>query len=436
MPLDIPETASQVEARSKADVQRELQTSNPFGKNSWLGATVTASANRIFDFYLQLKAAIGQNFPDTAAGNYLLRWAAIWGKTPIPASKSTGNVVATGVASSIIPSGTVFTLSGTGNYESTSAATIAAGSVSIQDLTRTGTTVTALCENNHGLADNVTVVITGASNAQYNLTTIITVISEISFQYEVTTTPPNEAGTNAVASYTAASIPVESIEFGIANNQAAGTILKLQSPIVGVDTDLNVDYGALGGGSDTESDEAFRTRTLDHIQNPVAMFNVAAIIETAKEVAGVTRVFVQPITPAIGQVTIYFMRDNDNDSIPDASEVAAVNAVIQAIRPANTYEGDVIVGAPTAVAVPFTFTALTPNTATMQEAITASLEQFFTERTDVGVNIDQDAYRSAIFNTVDIHTGDTVQTFTLSAPTGDITIATAQIAQLSTVTYP
>lgn len=436
MPLDIPTTAAEVEARSKADVQRELQTSNPFGKNSWLGATVTANANRVFDFYIQLKAAITQNFPDTATGNYLLRWAAIWGKTPIPASKSSGNLVATGTAASVIPQGTIFALSGSGNYESTAVATVAAGTVAIQDLTRTGTTVTVLCEVDHGLADNVDVEITGASNPEYNITADITVINSTTFQYEVDTTPSNEFGTAAIASFTTAVVPVRSIQFGSNTNQASGTVLRLQSPITGVDSEAGVDFGTIGGGSDTEADDAFRSRTLEYIQNPVAMFNVAAITEKAKEIAGVTRVFVQPLTPAIGQVTIYFMRDNDTTAIPDASEVAEVNEIIQSIRPANTYENDVIVSAPTAVTVPFTFTALTPNTSTMQEAVTANLQQFFTERTSVGVNIDEDAYRSAIFNTVDVFTGQTVQTFTLSAPSGDISVSTGQIGVLGAVSYP
>lgn len=98
MTIKFPASAKDVESRSKADVQRELSSSNPFGKNNYLGAIVTGSAYRIFDFYLQLKAAIKQNFPDTAIGQYLVRWAAIWGKQLIAASQSNGNVVARGGA--------------------------------------------------------------------------------------------------------------------------------------------------------------------------------------------------------------------------------------------------------------------------------------------------------------------------------------------------
>ena len=150
--LDIPESSQEVVARSKADVQRELEQSNPFLKNSWLGAIVTAAANRIFDFYLQLKTAIRENFPDTATGTFLTRWAAIWGKQLLAASKSSGLVVATGTATSVITSGTILTASGVGNFISTAAATISAQTINIDDLTRAGTTVTAKTTSDHGLA--------------------------------------------------------------------------------------------------------------------------------------------------------------------------------------------------------------------------------------------------------------------------------------------
>ncbi len=517
MPLDIPESAAEVEARSKADVQRELDQSNPFLKNSWLGAIVTAAANRIFDFYLQLKAAIVENFPDTAMGTFLTRWAAIWGIQLLPATKSTGNVVATGVAASVIPISTVMAVSGVGNFISTAAATISAQVININDLTRVGTTVTAVTASDHLLANGVSVIVAGASNSEYNVTAVITVTASDAFEYQIIGSPPDEIGTSATASFTTASVPVQSEDFGASVNLDAGTKLTLQSPIIGVDDTLTVDFGAVGGGTDQESEDSLRARMLDRIQNPVAHFNSAAIISKTKEVSGVTRVFVQeagftigtvsvtsitrignvatvtlttpgdfqsgqtvtitganevdynvvaapilvesttifhyivantPTTPAtgtivstvtvaIGQVRVFFMRDNDINPIPSGSEVATVRTKIESILPANTDDvNDLFVLAPTGVTTDYTFTVLTPNTSTMQDAVTASLRQFYDERTTVGVNIDEDAYRSAIFNTVDTVTGDAVSTFTLSAPVGDIVIGTDEIGVLGNVVYP
>lgn len=436
MPLNLPNSASEVDARSKADVQRELEQSNPFGKNHWLLAIVTACSNRIYDFYLQLKAALRENFPDTATGIFLTRWAAIWGKEKLAASKASGNIVATGTVTTSIPSGTIFTVSGVGNFTSNSAATISAQTININDLVRSGTTVTATTASNHNLANNVLVTIAGASNTEYNVVdTTIIVTGDDAFQYEIIGSPSDEIGTSASASFVSGSVPVESDDFGSDFNLDSGSEMKLQSPIVGVDDTLTVGFGAIGGGTDQESDAGLRSRMLDRIQNPVALFNVAAITEKAKEIAGVTRVFVQEITPAEGQVTIYFMRDNDPNPIPASSEVNKVKDKILTIKPAHTADVDVIVNAPTGVPVDFTFTALNPNTSTMRTAVTANLRQFFDERTSVGVNVDEDAYRSAIFNTVDTETGDIVKTFTLSSPVGDVVIASGEIGVLGAVVY-
>lgn len=436
MSIEIPESTKEVVSRSKADVQRELGQFEILIKNNWLSAIVVSCANRIFDFYIQLSAAIKESFPDTATGSFLVRWAAIWGKQRQVATKSSGRVVATGTAGSIIPLGTIMAASGVGNFLSTAAATIAASTINIDDLVRSGSTVTATTPSDHGLANGVEVTIAGAANSEYNITADIVVTGTDTFQYEIVGTPVDEIGTSATASFTVAGVSVESEDFGSEVNLSAGANLTLQSPISGVDDALVVDFDEVSGGTDQETEESLRDRTLDRIQNPVAHFNVTDITDKAKEIAGVTRVFVEEITPAVGQVTIYFMRDNDTNPIPPGSEVTKVKNKILEIKPANTSDADVIVAAPTAIPVNFTFTDLSPNTQTMKDAITANLQQFFEERTTVGVNIDEDLYRSAITNTVDTVTGGTVETFTLSVPSGDITINTGEIGTLGSIVYP
>lgn len=435
MPIDLPESAAEVVARSKADVQRELPESDPFLKNNWLYAHVTAAANRIFDFYVQLRAAIRESFPDTAV-QFLERWAAIWGKQRLAATQARGRVVATGTATSSIPDASVLTVAGVGTYTTQGASVVSAQSIGVTAFVRSGQTVTATTSGPHGLANNVSPTITGASNAEYNGTFAITVTAADQFEYTIIGTPPDEPGASALASFTIASVTVQSDDFGAAANLDAGVELRLQSPLVGVDDTLAVDFDAVGGGADQESLDDLRTRLLERIQNPVALFNVAAITEKAREVAGVTRVFVQEVTPAVGQVTIYFMRDNDNPPIPDGSEVAAVKSAILEIKPANTADADVIVLAPSAVPIPFTFSTLSPDTATMRAAITANLEQFFAESVAVGSNVTEDAYRAAIYSTVDTETGAANPVFSLSTPIGDVAVAAGEIGTLGAIIYP
>jgi uncharacterized phage protein gp47/JayE len=442
MALLTPDTAKEVSDRAKADAVLELGDvgAKPFLANSWLGSLITAFSNRIFDFYQALVRAELEAIPDTAVEN-LDRWAAIWGVNRTAGAVSSGNVVAGGTVGSSIQAGVLLAHGDGREYEVQTTVAIAAttgfapsaGGLT-NDLAGTATFVSA---TPHGIASNIPVTITGAVETEYNVTNAtITVISATSFSYSVTGSPASPATGSPVAAWDSAAVAVESLAFGIAEDLASDDALRFQSPVAGVNDTAVADANGVGGGSDRETDEALRARLLDRIQNPVAHFNVAEITAVAKTVAGVTRVFVEEITPSVGQVTIYFMRDNDVSAIPDGAEVAAVKAVIDAIRPATSDAADVIVSAPAPITTAYTFTNITPDTATMRTAIEANLAQFYAERVNVGVNIDEDAYRAAIFGTVDTVTGDSLTTFTLSAPSGDIVIAAGEIGVLGTVSFP
>ena len=441
MALTTPDTAAEVSDRAVQDVEAALQPvgGNPSLKNSWLNALIVAYANRIFDFYFALDQAALEAIPDTATIQ-LDRWAAIWGITRTPGTPSSGNVIASGTLGSTIPPTSVLTTGDGKSYTSQAISTITTKALAVPATQLTSAAGVATCElapTKHELGSQILISVTGANESEYNVTDVVaTITSATAFTYPITGSPASPATGSPVVGFESATVEVTSVEFGDAEDQLFDVALKFENPIVGVDDTTRVNFDTIGGGADREIDSALRARLLDRIQNPVAQFNVAQIVATAKSIAGVTRVFVEEITPLVGQVTIYFMRDNDATSIPSGAEVAAVDALIQAIRPANSDEADVIVQAPTAVPSDFTFTDLQPNTATMKDAVEASLNQFFDEQTEVGVDVDEDGYRSAIFNTVDTATGDVVTTFTLSSPPpGDITIDPGEIGTLGNVTF-
>lgn len=436
MTINVPSSAKEVNQRATTDVKRELPSSNPKLKNHWLYALVTSFSNRVYDFYLTLNQAIKQTFWDTSTGTFLDRQASWFGVYKLAATKSSGNIVVTGTATTAIPVSTLYQTSTGIEFITTSAGTITASTVSVASITRSGTTATVTTTSDHGLSSLVGVTITGANETEYNGLKEIQVTGLDTLTYDVTGSPNTPATGTLTALFTAANIPVQSSDFGVDGNLSLDEELTLQSPISGVDDAAYVDFGEIGGGTDQEDEDDFRIRFLDRVQNPVAMFNDSAITAKAKEINGVTRVFIEQITPTYGQVTIYFMRDNEANPIPTASEVATVKTNILTIKPAHTADIDVIVSSPTAVPVDFTFSALSPDSTTMRTAITANLRQFFKESTTVGVNIDEDAYRSAIYNTVDTVTGIRVSSFALSAPAADITIASGEIGTLGSIVYP
>ena len=444
MALTTPTSADEVIDRAINDVFLQLQEfgAKPSLKNSWLNALIVGYANRVFDFYFALDQAALECLPDTATpeavGGKLERIAAIWGITRIPGAQAKGSIIATGVVASEIPNTAIYVVGDGGQYTVDTAITITTKSLSVASIVRSATTATLTTTVPHRLATNVKINVTGAVETEYNVTSAaITILDEDTITYQVAGSPSSPATGTILLGFDTAIVDVTSVNFDDAADQVADAGFTLESPLVGVDDVARADTDSVVGGADQETTDALRTRLLDRIQNPVAHFNVADITAKAKTVAGVTRVFVQEITPSVGQVTVYFMRDNDDVStIPDGAEVAAVKAVLDTIRPANTDPDDLIVLAPTALPTDFTFTSTTPSTATMKAAVEASLVEFFAEKTSVGVDVTSDEYRAAIFNTVDTVTGDILTGFILSTPVGLIGVSSGQIATLGAVVIP
>lgn len=515
MGFNIPSSQQEVRDRSATDVQSALPESNPFFKNGFLGAIITAFSGRVYEFYLQFNILIRELFVDTATGSFLERWGVYKNLTRNAATQASGLVTATGTNGSIIPIGTQLQNTEGLEYTTTASATISTITASVSSITRSGSTVTVTTTGTHNFASGQEVTIAGANETEYNGAQDITVTSSTTFTYTIATTPSSPATGTITASDSMASLSIESTDFGISNNLINGTQLSYGSPISGVDDTAIVQYSEISGGTNEETDAALRERIVDVYQNPISQFNKNQIVSTAKTVAGVTRVFVfesedlygdaisvssinrsgsiatvvtatahnlencmdvtiagadqseyniqarvlvidsttfcyivsgTPTTPAtgtitmqgsiaLGQVLVFFTRDNDASPIPSSSEVTTTKNALLQIKPANTGDNDLMVFAPTPLTVDFTFTALSPDTSTMRTAIEENLTQLFEEGTTVGTDLKAYSYESAIFQTVDPETGDIVANFTLSAPSGDVAVAANEIPVLGTISF-
>lgn len=516
MSIQFPRNRKEVVDRAKADMQSQLPTTNPFLKNSYLGALITSCAGRVYEFYLQMKNALLMMFPDTATGAYLERWGSYVNVNRNAATQSTGYITFTGTPASGIPSGTTLSDSEGNTYTTTSAGTITYTPFSVASLTRSGDVATVVVTGTHNFATGQEVAITGATPSAYNGSNwVITVVDDTTFNFTITGSPSTPASGTIIAYAYVASVPVRSSVYGSGANLVSGTELTLNTPIAGVDNIALVGIDGITGGTDVESDTNYRERVLYRYQNPIALFNESAIKIKAFEVPGVTRVWVRqagytynyttavasltssglvatvtttgqhqlesgqtitmsgatptgynitarilvlssttfaynipttlsspatgtlsyaPGVPA-GQVLITFMRDDDSSGVPDAGEVTTVKNKILEIKPAHVYDDDVIVFAPTPVTVNFTFTALSPNTDTMKAAITAALTEMFKTQTEPQVNLPAAAYTAAIWQAVS-EAGETVVSYTLSAPSGTISAGATGIPVLGTITYP
>ena len=435
MPLSFPDQ-QQIIDRMRADVAAILPGSDPTLENSLLDAIITSAGSRISDLYLDLSRLLNELFPQTASGEFLDFFGEIFGVARLPAAAASGNAVFNGTLATAVPLGTEFSGADGVLYTSNLGVNVSALNLSITSLTRVGTTATAEFASAHGLATGLSATISGAVETDYNGTFVITVTSETELEYTVAGSPTTPATGTIELDADIAIIPLDANDTGADGNRDSGANITPTTTIVGLTTPGFADFIGLTGGADVEDDDSYRDRIILERSSLEALFNSAQIEQQARTVAGVTRVFVKEVTPSFGQVTILFVRDDDVSTIiPDAGEIADVKTALLEIKPAHTDDADVIVSAPTPVTANFTFTALSPDTTEMRDAITSNLTAFFREQVTFEETVEQAEYESVIFTTIDPTTGNKVESFTLTSPAGDIVVTTDEIAVLGTVSY-
>ena len=236
-----------------------------------------------------------------------------------------------------------------------------------------------------------------------------------------------QTSADATVSASTTTASVTALVPAAAGNRATGQNLTLVSPVVGVQSTATA--GLLSGGADVETDDALRARLLARIQQPPhggASYDYTA---WALEVPGVTRAWVYPAELGLGTVTLRFVRDNDGTGtaiIPDAGEVAAVQAYIDAHRPVTA---QLIVVAPAAVPLNFTIQGLAPATLTVQAAVQAELADLLLREAVPGGIILLSHIRAAISAAA----GET--DYVLIAPLVNVTNSTGNMSTMGSITW-
>jgi uncharacterized phage protein gp47/JayE len=441
MSIVYPANIKEVSDRMLTDAQNELPGLNPFLRESAARAILISIAGRIFDVYKQQEKGQNELFPDSATAaelTFIRRFGLFKSLDVNPATVSAGFINATGTVGSIVPEGTSYFSENSIEYvtingdkeivEQTYA-------ISTGNLTRSGTTATIVFETDHLLSSNMSITVAGANETEYNITATITVVDEVTVTYEVAGSPASPATGDITVTADHASVEVESVDAGSDKNLDSGAKLTLETPIPGVDDDAYVQYTGVTGGDDEETPDDYQLRVIDAYANAYSNSNDQTIEAFVKTVPFVDRVWIFDATPEPGQFEVYFTVHGEGSIIPDPLQLEAVKDVVLTVKPAPMLDEDVFVLAPDAVQVDFLFTSLVPNSQAMQDAIRDSLEQMFVSVPELAVNLSQDAYRSAIFQTINPETGEFVQSFSLATPTGDIAIGAGQLAVLGDINF-
>jgi len=423
---------NQIKQRTRSDLSQTTELDATI-RRSFLRSIADAIASRSFDLNKTIQQLVGQLFPQTATGTFLRRWGDYQGLPPLEATASSGDITISGTVGISVPALRKYTF-GDAIFTLVSEVTMATISNSVTSITRSGTTATVTTTGEHSLATGITATTSGADQTEYNGDFVVTVIDLTSFTYQVTGSPTTPATGTILSSFDGAVGTLDSDGFGEAQNLDSGAQVNLSIAIIGIDTASFIGPVGVTGGTNNELDEDYSPRIISARSNPTALFNVGQIIIESQKINGVTRVFVKETTPVAGQVEVYFLRDNDEPINPDANEIQDVKDQLLLIKPAFMDDTDLFVLSPTLVTTNFTFTSIVPDSPSMRDAIEASLDAFFAEDVKFETLVTSDAYRAAIQGSID-GTGASLISFTLSAPVGDITISTAEIAALGTVTF-
>lgn len=449
MPLSYPTLENLIET-ARAEFRRQAPNVDPTVFGSWARGFIDGCGAMAHALGFVVRDLEQELFPQTATGEFLDRWGGYEDLPRNPATGASGFVSLNGTVATVINAGEQFTGSNSIVYTVLSPAAVEIVGLLITSLTRSGTTATAITSTPHGLATGMQMTVSGAVQTAYNILAPVTVTGPNSYTYQVAGSPVTPATGTISETGNFASLHVQANTTGPSTNMLAGGTLNVSLPNLA--SLAYVQFGALGGGADLETDDDYRDRIIESRSNISGVFTEDQIKIAARTIPGNTRVFVKrPITalgsgtqgtpaysPAAGQVVVIIVRDDDANIIPTQSVLDETKDAIITLGklPAHTRADDVFVLAPVAQVIDFVFSAVLPNTQTMKTSIRNQLIAFFQDSVTFEEDIPSASYNGAIQNTRDTVTGDRLQSFTLSSPVGAIVVADGNIPVLGSVTFP
>ncbi|MDO3434321.1 baseplate J/gp47 family protein [Rhizobium sp. CBN3] len=221
---------------------------------------------------------------------------------------------------------------------------------------------------------------------------------------------------------------------GAASNRDAGGLLGLADPVLYPDLSDEWEVGdaGLGGGADVESDDSLRARGLQRKRNPPGGGTLTDYERIALAVPGVLAAWAFRGSNSIGSIFVYFLFAGRDDFIPEAGDVAAVQAAIDAQRLIRV--DDSVAVAPIAHPVDVTISGLSADTPEIRAAIEAAISAMFLARCRPGIPGNTFTLsRSWISEAISTVSGE--DRHVLVAPAADIVLSGGEFPTLGVVTY-
>lgn len=244
----------------------------------------------------------------------------------------------------------------------------------------------------------------------------------------VSTAPSTADGSGAMV------VSVASEMAGAAQNRASGGLFSFADPGLEptLGTEWIVDEAGLGGGADIENDDSLRERGLQRKRNPPGGGTLTDYERIVRSVPGVMKAWAYRVSMAPGAVTVFFLFEGRDDFMPEAGDVAAVQAVIDAQRLIRV--DDSVATAPVARPIDVDIEGLSYDTLEIRAGIEAAIRAMFLARCRPGLPGDTfSVSRSWISEAISGVTGE--DRHRLVAPAADILLTDGQFPTLGVVDY-
>ncbi len=183
----------------------------------------------------------------------------------------------------------------------------------------------------------------------------------------------------------ALALSVTSETKGSSANRDADGLLSLADPVLYPDlgTSWTVAAGGLGGGADIETDESLRARGLQRKRNPPGGGTLTDYERIVLAVPGVKAAWAFRGTLSPGTLFVFFLFEGRTNYIPEPSDVAVVQAAVDAKRLIRV--DDSVVVAPTALPVDITIDNLSGDTPEIRAAIASAITAMFLAKCRPGI---------------------------------------------------
>lgn len=219
---------------------------------------------------------------------------------------------------------------------------------------------------------------------------------------------------------------------GPEGNTVPNAPITVIDTVPGVGNEASVSRDGIGGGVSAESDERFRDRILFRKRNPPMGGAASDYVIWARQIPGITRVFVEKLAFGLGTVGVFVMMDDAYETgIPELADVARVQGLLNALAPASAI---VCVQRPYPLVVDVTVRGLSPDTQSVRDAAIAELRDAFRRLAEPGrKSADFRFSRSWIWNAVASATGE--DRHEIVAPAADVMAPLGALPVLGTVRF-